>query len=129
MKTAQIQEIRASLLELHQMLMEFERRHHEKLAGQRIKPGELYNLITNHKSFSWLRSLSSLIVSLDEVIEDKKPVKEPKDLIRYIKKLLTPKEDGDDFSSKYYKALQSFPEALVAHGKVMKSIKNKPAKR
>ena len=115
--------IRDELLKLHEALMDFQVREYEKLSGKIENRGKLYELMTNHPLFYWLRSLSGLIVSLDEIDAKPENLENAEDLFAYIQKLLSPNEEGNEFSQKYHQAIQNFPDALVAHGKVVQLLK------
>lgn len=115
--------VRDGLLHLHKLLLEHQRRQYEELNRKTITPGEMYNLVVNHADFQWLRPLSEVIVSIDEALADTEEKINKDDLVGYLKKLIAPKEEGNEFSQKYHEVLQSYPEALVAHGKIMQLLK------
>lgn len=119
-----LKQIRNQLLNLHEALMDFQVREYEKQFGKIENRGKLYELMTNHPLFYWLRSLSGLIVSLDEIDAKPENLKNAKDLFSYIQKLLLPDEEGNEFSQNYGKAIQSFPDVTVAHGKVVQLLKD-----
>jgi len=112
------------LLHLHKALLHFEQKQYEGKYGKISSPAKLFELVTGNSSFSWLRSLSELIVALDEITESEGPVKE-KDLqsmLEYSQKLLTASERGNTFSKNYFFALQKDPAVAIMHGRVSKLI-------
>ena len=71
---------------------------HEKIAT----PAALFQLVTQHQSFAWLRTLSELIVRVDVFIESALPDgTQVKSLIDYTKKLLIPNQQGNDFAKQF----------------------------
>ena len=116
--------LRASLLTLHSELLVLQRQKYEDLFGRIRKTGEYFSLVMDHPAFQWLRGLSILIVSMDELMSGRKPVEEKQvdSLVAYIKALLKPHKEGNEFEKNYYDALQKFPGVALAHGRVMQEI-------
>lgn len=72
--------------------------------------------------FAWLRTLSALIVQVDElVLTDELATEDDarKQLTRVESLLHTTGEDGAVFGVRYREALQTSPDVVVAHGQVM----------
>ena len=61
-------ELRKFLLELHKTLIDWQRADYERVRG-RLQPTQLLNVIFNDPEFAWLRSMSGLIVRIDEALE------------------------------------------------------------
>lgn len=114
-----------SILALHKSLLDFERKQYEATHGRITSPHELLKLVMSHPSFDWLRTLSGLIVSIDELESEKeqKEAKTEQELITTTKKLLVPSEEGDTFAQKYSHAFEQSPEVVHAHGEVMQELK------
>ena len=76
-------------------------------------------------NFAWLRRLSELVVSIDELLDSKEPVAPEKfaDVLAYCKTLLKPNEQGSQFEKNYYQALHHDPAVAVIHGKVQAALK------
>jgi hypothetical protein len=119
-----LRELRGGLLRLHKTLLDSERARYEEAAG-RVSSGELLQLVINHEQFAWLRSISELIVSIDELLYTDEAVKayEAESRIEKARALLKPSEEGDDFGRKYFAALQHDPDAVFAHREVAKILK------
>ncbi|HZE72164.1 MAG TPA: hypothetical protein VE135_21865 [Pyrinomonadaceae bacterium] len=100
-----------------------ERAAYEQARG-RVSSGELLQLVINHEQFAWLRSLSALIVRIDEMLDTDEPVKdeEARSLLAEAGALLKPAEAGNNFEQKYFAALQREPAAVLAHREVMQSL-------
>ncbi len=55
----------------HKALLNFARGEYEFLYGPVKNEFELYSLVMNHESFQWLRPLSGLMATLDDVLDTK----------------------------------------------------------
>ena len=118
-----LKDVRRALLHLHKILVDMERAAYEQARG-RVSSGELLQLVINHEQFAWLRSLSALIVRIDEMLDTDEPVKdeEARSLLAEAGALLKPAEAGNNFEQKYFAALQREPAAVLAHREVMQSL-------
>jgi hypothetical protein len=115
--------LRRALLHLHKALLNSERDTYEHLHG-RVTSNQLLNLALNDEHFNWLRSVSQLIVSIDEMLEAEQPASEAdiQGLFKYIRTLLKPAEAGDEFERRYFAALQRDPSSVLAHHEVHKIV-------
>lgn len=113
--------LRSTLLRLHKALLDDERLAYERVYGQ-VTGGELLQLVINHEQFAWLRSISELIVSIDEMLDADEPATNANAelLLTQARTLLKPSENGTDFERKYYAALQRDPNIVLAHREVTK---------
>ena len=108
-------ELRRLLLQLHKILLDWQRRDFEQ---DRIpmQTTELLQVILHDRDFAWLRPMSGLIVKIDETIENDSP-EEPariSPLLREANALIAP-EAGSQYALRYHAALQELPEAVLAH--------------
>ena len=110
-------ELRQTLVELHRVLLEAERRDYERLHG-RLSDGEFLEVVIKDPDLRWLGALTTLIVSLDELGEQTPG----RQFVAHIRKLLMPTPGGDEFNRKYDASLQRNPEVVVAHGGVMRAL-------
>jgi hypothetical protein len=60
-----------ALRHFHSALLDFAKGEYEFLHGPVGGPFELYSLVMNHPEFQWLRPLSGLMATLDEVLDAK----------------------------------------------------------
>lgn len=60
-----------ALRQFHSALLDKAREDHEFMHGPVASPYEMFNLVTSHPSFQWLRPLSGLMATLDEVLDTK----------------------------------------------------------
>jgi hypothetical protein len=117
--------IRNSLLALHKILLETERVRYERINGRINDMFQLLNLTINDPAFAWLRPLSTLIVQIDEHLDDKEnPLTMEKSavLTKEVRELLTPSQVGNDFQRNYHWALQESPDAVIAHSSTLRQL-------
>jgi len=107
--------MRRELLELHRALVESERREYERAHGRMTDRAFLEALI-GASELAWLNPLTSLIVRLEEAVEENAGVQ---DCVDQIRKLLRPNAGGFGFQRKYAEAMQRSPEVVVAHGRAV----------
>jgi hypothetical protein len=118
-----MRELRTGLLRLHKSLLDAERAAYERVHGQ-VTGGELLQLVINHNQFAWLRPFSELIVSIDEMLDADEPAgpSDAEALLVQARLLLRPAEGGSDFERKYFAALQSEPDIVLAHREVKRVL-------
>jgi hypothetical protein len=119
-----LEEVRHALLGLHKTLVDSERVTYEKTVGTIASPNHFLQLLTNDPWFAWLQPMSQLIVSMDEVLEEKEPLTDAavEASIKQTNTLLTPSEAGEGFSRHYFDALQRDPDVVIAHADLMKLL-------
>lgn len=110
--------LRSALLRLHKLLLDDERAAYE-LAHGRATGGQMLQLVIHDERFAWLHAISELIVGIDEMLDDveAKP-DEAESLLEQARLLLRPSETGNEFERKYYAAIQSNPDIVLAHREV-----------
>ena len=77
----------------------------------------MLQLVLTHEQFAWLRTISELIVRIDELLEPDEPAP-PGDVDVFIaraRSLLLAADAGSEFGRKYLDALQRQPDAVFAH--------------
>jgi hypothetical protein len=110
------------LLRLHKLLLDRERRRHEDRHGA-IPPRELFHLLIADPRFAWLRSLSAMIASIDELVDADETIggEHVDAAVREAYRLLKSGEGGE-FQARYREALQDSPEVVMAHADVSKVL-------
>jgi len=110
------------LLRLHGVLLDRERRAYEDRHGS-IASRELLHLLLHDAQFSWLRSLSSMIAKIDEVVDADEPLppQSVQSAFREAYRLLK-SGAGGDFQDKYHLALQDSPDVIMAHAAVSRVL-------
>lgn len=118
-------ELRRLLLQLHKTLIDWQRSEYEMDHG-RLQTTELLNVMFNDPAFAWLRSMSGLIVRIDEALEVKppKPEIETGPLVAGAQELIAP-EAGTPYGQRYHAALQELPDAVLAHRDLVTLLKLK----
>ena len=141
-------ELRRLLLQLHKTLIDWQRADYEQTHG-RLQTTQLMNVIFNDPSFAWLRSMSGLIVRIDETLEAKDPEQvspptrpeaatarprrssltdsraeagESGPLVAQARELIAP-EAGSAYAQRYHAALQEAPDAVFAHSDLVTLLK------
>ena len=118
-------QLREALLELHKILIHHQKRAYEKKHGKLESRHKLYQLVTDDPEFSWIRQLSELIVSMDELQDKKSPLStsQKRDLFKYVRKLLTISRHKTKFEKEYQHAVQQNPSVTIAHAGVMQALR------
>jgi hypothetical protein len=121
-----LQELRHKLLHLHKILLELERENFERQFG-RVNSGELLQLLINNPQFAWLRTISALVVELDEALDQDEPAtrEELLNLFTRAREVLT-SPAYEEFHLKYQAALQTKPDVVMAHADVMTLLRQEP---
>jgi hypothetical protein len=121
---ARLRELRGGLLRLHKLLLDAERAAYEREHG-RVAAGQMLQLVINDARFAWLRRLSELIVTVDEMLDAKEEPATERDaraVVAQARTLLAPSDDAADFADKYRAALQRDPEVVMAHAGVARVL-------
>ena len=123
-QNVQLSEFRDKLLDLHKTLIDSERERYEKAIGPITSPNHFLQLLTTDPWFAWLHPLSLLIVSIDEVLEEKEPLTDAvaEALRAQARDMLVAAENAPGFAGHYYVALQQDPQVVMAHAAVINLI-------
>jgi hypothetical protein len=113
--------MRRELLDLHLALVDSERREYERSRG-RLSDRAFLEALIGAAELAWLGPLTSLIVRLEEVLEDHPGGAALEDCVAEIRKLLRPAPEGQGFQRKYAEAMQRSPEVVVAHGRTIGAL-------
>ena len=113
--------MRRELLDLHRALVDAERREYERFRG-RMSDRAFLEALIGAPELAWLNPLTSLIVRLEEVLDEKVSQDAVEDCLAEIRKLLRPAPQGEGFQRKYAEAMQRSPDVVVAHGRVMGAL-------
>jgi hypothetical protein len=117
-----LRELRKALLHLHKTLIDWQRSEYVMDHGP-MPITELLQVILNDEAFAWLRSMSGLIVGIDEALEAKPPeTPAAAPLIAQARELASPLP-GSAYAARYHAALQELPEAVLAHGELVTVLK------
>jgi len=119
--------VREQLLHLHKAVLDVERASYEKVNGRVTNPHELLQLVMRDPWFGWFRPLSDLVVQIDEMLDSEELVTEgdAEVLLREVRSLLNPAEEGEEFGEKYHQILQKDPGVILAHAEISKLLQPK----
>jgi hypothetical protein len=121
--SARLEALRDGLLAVHKTLLGIARADYEKTHGPVAGPGALLHLLINDAAFAWLHPVSELAARSDELLEEEEiPDAELVAIARTAAELLTPNEDGTGFAKKYFDAIQSEPDVVIAHVSARRAI-------
>ena len=119
-------ELRRLLLQLHKTLIDWQRADYETTHG-RLQTTQLLNVLFNDPAFAWLRTMSGLIVRIDEALEPKAEANETGPLVAQARELVAP-EAGTPYAQRYHAALQELPDVVLAHRDLVNLLKlHRPA--
>lgn len=123
-----LKEIRNELLSLHKTLMDIEKENHEAQFGK-VSPNQLLQMLFENEKFTWLRTISILVVEIDEMLADKKGVdKELADsLIKKTESLFDESEEFADFKAKYRVNLDTESSVAKHHKKLLELLEKEKA--
>ncbi len=109
-----LRELRTVLLHLHKTLIDWQRAEYEQDHGP-MAASQLLHIIFNDEAFAWLRTMSGLIVRIDEALAAKPPESPAAaPLMAQARGLASPVQ-GSTYSVRYQAALQALPDAVLAH--------------
>lgn len=118
---ARLRALRMSLLPLHRAILEHERVRYERAHGRIESAHQALRLVMQDAWFAWVRPLATLIVRADQRMADEPPV-QAADVQMFqedIRGLLLRDLGGETFRDLYRQTLQTSPEVVIAHGRVM----------
>jgi hypothetical protein len=117
-------DLRNGLLRLHGTLLESERKEYDHNIARINSPGQLLGLVLNDPFFGWLRELSRLVVTIDEILDAKEPatISDADRLVREARTLIAPSEQGTGFAKQYFDAMQRDPNVILAHAETSKLL-------
>lgn len=122
-RRAQLTALREGLLAVHKALLGIARAEYEGEHGPVAGPGALLQLLIHDEAFAWLHPVSELAARADELLEeDAIPEAEVSAIARAAGELLTPDEAGAGFAKRYFDALQSSPEVVMAHAGARRAV-------
>lgn len=118
-----LRELSQRLLRLHKALLDVQRRSHDADSLPIRSQSELLQLVLGDPEFAWLRTLSTLIVQVDELWQADELALEDdaRALVERVRAVIQPGGDTvpAEFSGRYKDALQTSPDVIVAHGSLV----------
>lgn len=120
-----LRDLRTRLLDLHKVLLDDARTSYELDRGSVGSNANLLQLVIHDPWFAWLRSISELVVRIDESVAKDSVATEADGtgLVDMVERLLTASESGASFQRRYFDALQRQPAVVLAHADVRRAIR------
>jgi hypothetical protein len=119
--SSRLREIREALLRLHQALLDWQRRAHERVHG-RLSATELLQVVLHDAEFAWLRPLSEGVARIDAMLAEDGPPDEDAILVQ-VRAIASPDADGTPYGQRYLQAIQESPDAVLAHRDLLALIR------
>jgi hypothetical protein len=112
---------RNHLLDLHKLLIDSEKAILER-DGSSITPGQFLGLLMNDEKFEWLRSISRLVVRIDESFEldDGMPEELLGKLSSEVLLLVDESDENEQFKQRIEVSLMVMPEAKAKRDHIKK---------
>lgn len=114
---------RLSMLTLHRSLLDAARIEYERTHGQIGGHMELFRLVKEEPAFAWLRSVSDLIVQLDETIDQPVPGMAEQVISAANALLLQPEPADPNFRLQYHEAMQREVDVVIAHSSMSQALR------
>jgi hypothetical protein len=112
-----------SLLRLHKVLLDDERKAYEAVHGAVEGSGPLLNLVMYDPWFDWLHRISETVVKIDELLEHKEGSYDAaSDLLTATRQLFQTGGDESPFMTKYKASLKRDPGVVIAHIDLQKAL-------
>lgn len=124
----QLTRLHSSLLKLHKILLDEERKSYEIIHGPVQGSGRLLQLVMYDPWFDWLHRISEIVVQIDQALEEASSSAEEglrifADTRSLFRASPDPAKDGDsEFIRKYKSILQKQPAAVIAHAELQTAL-------
>ena len=113
-------DLRRSLLELHRLLLDVQRRQVERISG-RMSAAELMQAATEDLRFSWITELFTPIAALDAAHHDEDEAAAAR-ATEEIRALLVEPDPESGFGRRYLQVLQEEPGVVLVHRDVTAAL-------
>lgn len=124
MERARVDSLRTAVLHLHKVLVDVEREAAERLEG-RLTPHQFLERLMHDEAYAWLKSMSAIIVGLDEWLEDDAATADAaRAYADELRRLTSPDPAGDHFQRRYGELLQASPAVILAHADLLRALDN-----
>lgn len=126
-------QVREALVALHRTLLDSERGQYEAVFGSIPSTQHFLSLVLNDSWFSWLRPLSSLVVQMDEALDEKEISISSvilQDYLNVTRNLLkSSSSEESSFGRQYLEALQRDPDVILSHATVIRLVGADPGSK
>ena len=112
------------LIEQHKLLLDRERDVYQKIHGPIAGPGPWLTLVIEDPHFAWLKQISGLVVAIDEALSPRSTADQflADALIKQAREMMRPGEQGSEFQTRYYNAIQESPDIVILQCRIEQLI-------
>jgi hypothetical protein len=122
-----LSDIRRPLLALHKAILDHERASYEKEFGP-VTPAAFLQVLINGSGFRWLAPLSTVIASVDEILDDAEAdAGDRLATAEAVVGLFSADQPNNSFLPRYLPLLQADPAILHYHGEVSRLLRGAQA--
>ncbi|SMG59119.1 hypothetical protein [Paraburkholderia susongensis] len=119
-----LSDIRKPLLALHKAILDHERVAYEKEFGP-VTPAAFLQVLINGSGFRWLTPLSTVIASVDEILDDEEAdAGDRLAAAEAVVGLFSADQPNNSFLPRYLPLLQADPAILHHHGQVSQLLRD-----
>lgn len=118
---SRLHDVRRPLLALHRALLDAAFVDYERAHGRIAATNDRLELVRTDPAFEWLSPVASLIVRLDEALDEGAPELLVA-LFAETRRLLSPADRSDDFGRRYLDILQQHPDVVLAHAALRHAV-------
>lgn len=125
---ATLREAHRQLLEIHRTMIAATRLEYERDHGRIENPYTLLSIVSNDQTFAWLRPLTTLLVEIDDLLEQEEITPFAASAVRAAAAIMFMPSEGDD-NTFYYQlraARQNAPELVTMHAHVRQALGQLP---
>jgi len=121
---ADLTKISQLLLRVHKSLLQFQKEKHEAKNEQSLTPYDVLHLSMSHEDFDWLRKITSLVVRMDESLDDETTILEDlhRSVLTEVHSLFDESDLYQDFKSKLKIAQSQDPLLVVQILELKKNV-------
>lgn len=112
---AALTKITQLLLRVHKSLLQFQKEKYEAQNDKQLSPYDVLHLSMSHEDFDWLKKITSLVVRMDESLDDEKTVVADlhRSVVTEVHSLFDESEMYADFKAKLMVAQSRDPMLVV----------------
>lgn len=114
------------MLEQHKLLLDRERVSYEHAYGPIPNPGVYLKLVIGHGHFAWLKTISSLVVEIDEALAPRSTADQAlaEALAAQVATDLCPDARGTDFQQRYAVAVEQSAAAAGMQARIEEALRS-----
>lgn len=120
-----LNDLQQALLTLHKVLVDAERAEYERANGT-VSNNEMLQLLLSNEDFAWLRTLSKMIIVIDDMTSVRKPAPayHVPPLMVEVRKILEPEDNGNEYETRFFACLTNNAAAVKARDEALSALKS-----